>query len=83
MHERVQVAAVGREVVEPVGREPGEAEAAQVGGDHVEAGVGEGPTLRHQMRIVSGQPWISSSAGPVPVGRNACSKPRGDARSMR
>ena len=41
MHQRVQVARVRRRVVEPVGREVGVAEAAQVGDDHLEAGGGE------------------------------------------
>ena len=41
VHERVQVERVRGDVVEAVGREVGVAEAAQVGRDHLEAGVGE------------------------------------------
>ena len=61
VHQRVQVARVRGEVVEAVGREAGVAEAAQVGNDHLEAGRASGSMLRHQIRLVSGQPCTSSS----------------------
>ncbi len=40
--QRLHVARVRGEVVEAIGRQPGVAEAAQVGGDHLEAGFGQG-----------------------------------------
>jgi hypothetical protein len=66
VHQRVQVARVGGEVVEPVRRQPRVAEAPQVGHDHLEAGSGQrldvarpdalglGPPVDEQQREAAG-----------------------------
>ena len=59
--EGVHVLRVRGEVVEPVGGEPGVSEAAQVRSDDLEPASARAAMLRHQMRLLSGQPWTSSS----------------------
>ena len=60
----VQVPAVGRDVVEPVGRDLAVAEAAEVRHDDLEAGGGQRLDTRHQIRFDSGQPCTRSSGTP-------------------
>ncbi len=62
--ERVQVARVGGQVVAPVGATLDAPNPRRSGTMTSNPARASGSMLRHQIRIVSGHPWTSSSGKP-------------------